>query len=62
MKFGSRIVRGFALGNNNPDIDSIVAAKLAGQSLSAYQAANGLKVDGVIGRVGAGYAVSRARA
>ncbi len=62
IRFGGRSVRGFALSDGD-DVDSLVAAKLAEggyADVSAYQAANGLSVDGVAGhdtltKMGYGY-------
>jgi hypothetical protein len=52
IRFNGRPVRGFALSAADDDIDAIVAAKLAEggyATVSDYQRANGLSVDGVAG-------------
>ena len=52
ISFGGRVVRGFSLGADDTDVDSLVAAKLAEggyPDVSAYQLANNLAVDGVAG-------------
>ena len=50
MRLNGRSVRGFSLGADDTDVDTLVAAKLAdGQSVSDYQRANHLAVDGVAG-------------